>query len=500
MHVSSFQFLQKNYPELYQLAIQAERYAHSDHSSFLLKIRMFLEIWCHDVAYQHVKSVDIEPALFDKIEQLRLLSLISHETTATLHNLRAICNRGVHLAFEQSRGFCQVVEVSDNDINLCLSGIYQLAANIAGEQQSAPGAGLQLSAQAKLDAAVMQGFSGNGKASLNVVKLIHTDIKQRKAKSRYNETDVIYWLNKALTQGSFEALEYYSQLLVEKRYKQLDLKHLKYWLDEFKQLEQQADYALIAAKTYETLGEMRVAIKHYHVAAEQGCFTSLKRLQDYYIKRDDDAFFAVICLGNEHNERRSVYYFLMFHLFEFNFANHPEDAHKACLKKLKQQYLKAKAFNVEGLAYAEAVLGLYQTLNVHYSPQQAAEIIAQHWQKTPRYFKLDFAIFTKLLNEQIRAPFMVEFAQAIMPFCQESSLLAELELNLGLLQWQLSLEKTPFTAKQNSRELIKSSARRGNTDAQNMLTHLNGRFGKAAMPFHLPKFKGISKRQYANAL
>lgn len=251
MHASSFDFLQKHYSELYHLAIQAERYAHSDHSSFLLKIRMFLEIWCHDLAYQHIKSVDIEPALFDKIEQLRTLSLISHDTTSILHNIRAICNRGVHLAFDQNRGFCQVIEISDNDINQCLVGIYKLGAHIAGEQNCSPGAGLQLSAQAKLDTAVMQGFAGNGKASLSVVKLIHADIKQHKSNSRYCANDVIYWLDKALTQGNFEALEYYSQLLVEKRYKQLELKQLKFWLEQFKHLEQKAEYALIAAHTYD---------------------------------------------------------------------------------------------------------------------------------------------------------------------------------------------------------------------------------------------------------
>ncbi len=40
MDRSSFSILESKYPELYQVAIEAENYAHSDHSAFLLKIRV----------------------------------------------------------------------------------------------------------------------------------------------------------------------------------------------------------------------------------------------------------------------------------------------------------------------------------------------------------------------------------------------------------------------------------------------------------------------------
>lgn len=478
MERSSFSILGSKYPELYHVAIEAENYAHSDHSAFLLKIRMFLEIWCHEFSFQKTDQVHIEPKLFDKIEQLRLLDIIPTAICSLLHETRAICNKGVHLTFDAKRGFCQVLEISDNEVNQCLSTIFRLAALLIGEQNLSSLDGLQMSEQAKLVAAVKQGFLGDAKASLNVAKLIHSDLKLAKTKSKFTEHDLVYWLNKALAQKCNEALAFYSQLITEHRYKSITLHQLKTWLDEFKSLKNSEGFAFIAAKTHEKLGEMRTALKYYQQAAEQGCFHSIKRLQDYWISRDQDRFHAVIILGSNFNERRSVFYLLMYLAINVKFCPAAENDVQENLKELKKQYLKAKSFCVEGLAYAEALLGFYRLLGLNLTIEQFSIEVEKSWVKAPKSLMIDVAIFHELYINMVCEPFMVSIAQSSIQLCKEPDMLANLEFDLALLQARLTAERKPFTAKQNTRELLKSAARRGHKEAISVLSQLNGRFSK----------------------
>ncbi|MFN3899118.1 MAG: DUF4145 domain-containing protein [Alishewanella aestuarii] len=478
MEQSSFSILKAKYPELYHVAIEAENYAHSDHSAFLLKIRMFLEIWSHEFAYQKTTQVVIEPKLFDKIEQLKSSEIITAPIYSLLHEIRTICNKGVHLIHDWKRGFCQVLEISDNEINQCLSAIFRLSALLIGEQNLTCRDGLQISEEAKLASAVTHGFFGEGKASLTAAKLIHTDIKASKKKSQFSEYDLVYWLNKALEQQHFEAIEFYSQLVTENRYKSITLTKLKAWLEQFKDLKNNSSFALIAAKTYEKLGEMPTALKNYQIAAEQGCFHSIKRLQDYWIKRDEEQFFIFVTLGSKFNERRSVYYFLIFQILEIRKIEKADARYPQKLKDLKQQYLKAKSFCVEGLAHAEIVLSMFNLLDFSKSIDEVMIGMEKSWVSAPRCFTLDYAIFVELLNKNRFEPFMVSMAQVIMPLCTDEKRLAELEYDLALLQAQLTKERKAFLLKQNTRELLKSAARKGHKDAVSLLNQLSGRFNK----------------------
>lgn len=456
MEQSSFSILKAKYPELYHVAIEAENYAHSDHSAFLLKIRIFLEIWSHEFAYQKTTQVVIEPKLFDKIEQLKSSEIITAPIYSLLHEIRTICNKGVHLIHDWKRGFCQVLEISDNEINQCLSAIFRLSALLIGEQNLTCRDGLQISEEAKLASAVTHGFLGEGKASLTAAKLIHTDIKASKKKSQFSEYDLVYWLNKALEQQHFEAIEFYSQLVTENRYKSITLTKLKAWLEQFKDLKKNSSFALIAAKTYEKLGEMPNALKNYQIAAEQGCFHSIKRLQDYWISRDEDQFHSAILLGCDFNERRSVFYLLMFQVIEVKFCLDDKQDKEDKLKELKKQHLKAKSFCVDGLDYAEALLGAYKLLGFDLTTCEFSDAVENSWGKAPRCLTIDVAIFNELYNMMVCEPFMVNLAQSCMQLCKDQIMLSNLEYDLALLQARLTSERKPFTARQNTRELLKS--------------------------------------------
>jgi hypothetical protein len=487
MQQSSFSILKSAYPELYQLAVEAEKYAHSDHSGFLLKIRMFLEIWCHEIAYKCARQNQIEPKLFDKIEQLRTLSLIDHEQTNYVHNIRIICNKGVHITFDLKRGFCQVLEIADHEINQCLSAIYRLSALLIGEATLTAADGLRLSDLAKLDAAIAQGFMGDGKACLTAVKVMHKELQQQRHKSRYSEADLQYWLNKALHNACLEALEFYAQLVAEKRFRSFDLKTLQKWLVQFSNEHKNTVYALTAARTFEKLGDMKLALLHFNTAAENGCFHSIKRLQDYWIKRDYDVLFNVIKTGDRFNERRSVYYMLIFLIFHYSSDEFSVEEKAGFYKKLKQQYVKAKAFGVEGLGYAEALLAKFELLDFACDATMIKEKVAKHWQSAPRYFDIDYLVFSSLGALQIAEPFMIDFAQAIVPLSLKPVQTAELEFELACLQMYLTKHRKAYVAKRNSRELFKSAAKQGCREAKEMLARLNGRYGKAAAPEYLSK-------------
>ena len=485
-HSSSFDFLEQSYPELASLARAAERYAYTDHSVFLLKIRIFLEIWCHEVGYQKAKDTTIEERLFQKIEQLDKLQCIEQSTRALLHELRVLCNQGVHLSHHAERGFCHIYSLTDHDIQQSLHTLFQLALLLAPSYQANRQLGYAPCKQAELEALVAPAFLGDGDAACKLAKRIHEDLTKKKKQSAYSERDLQHWLQKALQAGCVAAVDFLSALVFEKQYRCFDLKQLQHWLQHF--LQQQPvspELLLVSAQTHEKLGSFPKALHHYQQAAEQGSFNAIKRLREYWINRDLDKFYDVLVIGNRFGERHSVYYLMTYLMIARRSPDVTDENRKLYDKDIKSQRTKIKSFGVDGLEYIQAVEQLFDWTDEGASIQKGCvDAIASGWRHAPRFGTFDKYVFRVLAQNGVEEPFMVPLAESALPTIKDNKDRGFLEMDLAILMVNLTGARKIFNHKFSSRELLKSASKRGLSDATKLLVALNSRTGKYMTRMH----------------
>lgn len=90
--MSQFDFLEQDFPELYQLCNDAEKYQNTDSGIALLKARQALEYIVRQNTIGGYENED----LFDGINELNDEGIINRDVCSLFHNVRRIANEGVH--------------------------------------------------------------------------------------------------------------------------------------------------------------------------------------------------------------------------------------------------------------------------------------------------------------------------------------------------------------------------------------------------------------------
>ena len=67
---SNYLFIEHSFLELYRLSQEVEKYYAMDHSCCLLKVRLVVELWCHDVSEKLKLHPPVSGDLINKIKQL----------------------------------------------------------------------------------------------------------------------------------------------------------------------------------------------------------------------------------------------------------------------------------------------------------------------------------------------------------------------------------------------------------------------------------------------
>ncbi len=487
MSVHNFEFVRSQHPALAQLLFDAERFLGDDSCCFLLKVRLALELWCHDFADLHGISLPLETKLAEKLELLSSQKVFPQDLLEQLMQLRQHANQAVHIQ-QDMRGRHitkqplerpQQVAVLQCLFELvCYTKRYQQPEFSAPLWQNYPKQNMRLlleTAMALSNQASMQTGEANVSACVQVSRLLLQQFEiAKKAKASGCQTalllaDVQYWLNRGLQlglqsgsgQANLEAIHYLAELAFAKKQAEFDLALLTNWLKQYQRSQPCAALDHLCGQVLERQNQLEKALKSYDKAAKAGHLPAIKRLMEYWGSRDHQQLQHYMQLGVRLNEPTALLISMALMLVDASKATEPHS--QAWLKNFKGQLVKARGMGLMGLGYID---GMCHHLGVLDYPQDdvlAGKLLLENFHKVPAYCKAALNTFYVLYGAEqyVSALQVAPKALAQLDETANRDTLAELEFDIALCLLKLHEQKTPAEFFRTPRELLQSAAKRG---------------------------------------
>lgn len=488
MSVHNFEFVRSQHPALAQLLLDAERFLGDDSCCFLLKVRLALELWCHDFADLHGIALPLETKLAEKLELLSSQKVFPQDLLQQLMQLRQHANQAVHIQ-QDMRGRhitkqplerAQQIAVLQCLFELvCYTKRYQQPEFTAPLWQNYPKQNMRLLLETALGVSVQAG-EASVSACVQISRLLLQQyVLQQFETAKKSKTapgqlalvlaDVQYWLNRGLQLGlqsgqqqiNLEAVHYLAELAFAKTHTEFNLALLTNWLKQYQRSQPSAALDHLCAQVLERQNQLEKALKSYDKAAKAGHLPAVKRLLEYWGNRDPQQLQHYLQLGLRLNEPTALLISMALMLVDASKATEPHS--QAWLKNLKGQLVKARGMGLMGLGYID---GMCHHLGVLDYPQDdvlAGKLLLENFHKVPAYCKAAINTFYVLFGaEQFKRALQVApKALAQLDETTQRDTLAELEFDIALSLLKLHEQKTPAEFFRTPRELLQSAAKRG---------------------------------------
>lgn len=476
MCVHNFEFIRHEQPALASLLREAEMLLGDDSCCFLLKIRLALELWCHDFADLHGLQLALETTLAEKLEILSSQKVFPADLLQQLMQLRQHTNQAVHIQ-QDLRGRHMTMQplerVQQVSILQCL---FELVSYTKRFQQPDselpvwlpyPKQNLRVLLTAAFD--YTNDIAAAGQAAVQLAQAIQHQLAQQKRQQQSDTatlTDLQYWLERGLRLGSSAALNMLSELVFAKQYPSFDLPMLSQWIQRYQQQQPSMQLDYLHAQLLERQHQLDKALKSYQKAADAGHHAAIKRLLEYWASRDQQQLQHYLQLGVKFNEPFALLSSMALVLVDVSKAT-AADLPAASLKTLKGYLVKARAMSIAGLGYIEGMCHHLGILGYAQDDAIASQLVQANYQKVPSYCKAAVNTFYLLLSAQQHgnAVSIASRAMAQLDENRDRDTLAELEFDIAMALLKLHELKTPVPFVKTPQQLLQSAAKRGYNNA-----------------------------------
>jgi len=489
MSVHNFEFVRSQHPALAQLLSEAERFLGDDSCCFLLKVRLALELWCHDFADLHGIPLALETTLAEKLELLSSQKVFPQDLLEQLMQLRQHANqavhiqqdvRGRHITMQPLERAQQVAVLKCLFELVCYTKRYQQPEFELPLWQVYPKQNLRLLLEMAMGVSTTASESGVSACVQLSRVLLQNYVTAKALKAPVGElalisADLQYWLNRGLQLGlqskSPAALEHLAAVVFAKTHAGLDLALLAHWLKQYQRTLPSAALDYLQAQALERQNQLEKALQSYDKAAKAGHFAAIKRLMEYWGNRDHQQLQQYLQLGLRHNEPHAMLINMALLLAGASKATAPHT--DAWLKNLKGQLIKARGMGLTGFGYIEGMCHHLGILGFAKDDALAAKLLLDNFHKVPAYCKAALNTFYVLFGaEQFHCALKVApKALAQLDDTAYRDTLAELEFDIALSLLRLHEQKTPAAFFRTPKELLQSAAKRGNAKAKLLINN-----------------------------
>ncbi len=468
MQISNFSFVKPYNKSLAAMLMDAERFLADDSCCFLLKIRLALELWCHDFADLHGIQLALETTLSEKLEILSKAKVFPEGLLKQLTQLRQYTNQAVHIQRDHVGRHITMQPLERAQQISILQCLFDLACYTARFQDMSFVAPLwQTYPKANLRALLIAAMTDDGDACAQVARqqLVHAQ-----------SDDFLYWVQRGLKLGSNEALELLTEVAFDKTYSDVDLALLNKWLVQFKKVNPNPNLDELQGRVYERQQQMEKALKSYDLAAKAGYHPAIKRLLDYWGSRCDSKLQEYLNLGIGFNEPHSLLYSMAILIATLSEEQASGDVLNAeHHQTLKQYWIKARSMGIPGVGYIEGMCHNLGLLGFTQDPQLAAQLVKAHFHKLPAYCMAAVNTFMVLFEAEQYADLIKVAPKALGQLSERGSQeeIGKMESDIALALVRLFEAKTPVQFAKTPRQLMQSAARRGYVPAKHVVVACN---------------------------
>ncbi len=463
MQASNFLFVGTYNKELAKMLVDAERYLADDSCCFLLKIRLALELWCHDFADLHGIQLSLETRLCEKLEILSSQKIFPEGLLLQLNQLRQDTNQAVHIKRDGLGRHITMQPLDRGQQIAVLKCLFDLVCYTARYQDDEFTAPLwQQYPKLNLRTVLNLAMAGDGDACAQVAQLQLTH-KQ--------SDDFIYWINRGLKLGSKAALELLTEVTFAKTYTEVDLAFLSTWLKQFNKTQPSPVLDELMGRVYERQQLLDKALQSYDKAAKAGNHAAIKRLLDYWGSRCQQRLKDYLNVGVRFNEPHALLNSMAMLIGQISKAQLSGDVEAADLKTLKSHWIKARGMGISGLGYIEGMCHQLGLIGFELDTKRAAELLVDHYQKLPSYCFAAVNTFTVLFDSALYAELIKVAPKALNQLSEQGTQddVGQMECDIALALVRLHEAKTPVQFTKTPKQLLQSAARRGYAPANGLL-------------------------------
>ena len=467
--------------------MDAERFLGDDGCCFLLKIRLALELWCHDFADLHGITLTIETTLAEKLELLSNQKVFPDNLLQQLMQLRQHTNQAVHIQQDLRGRHITMQPLERAQQTAMLKCLFDLVCYTKRYQQpdydlplwrAYPKQNVRLLVESALDLSDKEG-DASVVACVQLTRLLLAELEAAKAAKAPSSqladlrVDMQYWLSRGLRLGlrcsSLEALNQLTVLVYAKNQVDFDLALLSHWLKQYQHNQPSAALDYLSAQVLERQNQLEKALKSYDKAAHAGHHGALKRLIEYWGSRCQDRLQHYLQQGLKYNEPTAMLINMALMLVDASQTQHAMSVSHTdvWLKNLKGQLVKARGMGLAGLGYIDGICHHLGILDYAKDEQLAAQLLLDNFHKVPAYCKAALNTFYLLFSaEQYHSALKVApKALAQLDNKAHCETIAMLEFDIAMSLLKLHQLKTPVEFFKTPRELLNSAARRGYSQA-----------------------------------
>jgi len=485
---SNYGFLEGSFPEIYRVSQEVEKYYSTDHSCCLLKARLFIELWCHEVGDILKLKPPVYGDLVNKIKQIEMTGKIPDYLIADLNNIRREANRSAHITLRMDGQWSSDWSLSQTKLKSLMLSMFDLAKYLTFQLRKVSELQIQewqepvcKQVEGELCHAALLGnkdaaFSLARSASLSMQAIIlksksKSSCVDKKDKLYTLQRDLSYFLDKAHRLGHKETwLEYansYSKKLlkcpenqsIESCYK----KALKIDLTG----ESAFHYGAYLLKNNQSIKGLDL-IKQ---AAEKMHHEAIIYLQEYYYKKEENEYTNWVAAGVEAQEPRS---FLLD--FEYKLSQFELDLHNELLKKkAKSAFINAKARQIKGIVYYQAYCTYRGYWGNSSDIDENLKSMVENYKQLPAFLHYEDVLFNAIVKKEQFTETAIEIASHALLACTEEKRKAQMKFDFAMLIWKELLKDRSVQTPLGMKQLIREAAREGSQEADQFIKSPKGK-------------------------
>ncbi len=478
--LNNYAFIEQAYPELYKLCCQVDEYFSKDASCCLLKIRLFLELWCHEYAKHYDVSLSVNDDLCVLITQLKNQCDLDDFSLDHLNKLRLESNKALHIRRDYLQRFRVDVELSAQKMKSLVAMVHQLTLVLMDTTVDEVGI-WQAPVNCDDTDLMVKALNGNADASLSIAKCLMARLKKaEQAKNidskcyKQDKQDLNYWLNKAEHQGSLDCWFVYAQASAAKYLPAENTQQVERY---FKQALKHDDTGDVYWHFYQYLslsGRNSWALLQLNAAGNKGHEQALNKLQSINANKNKDQYEQWFKRGIELNNKQA----LVVDVFNKMRCSVADEANDLLKKRFRSAYIKAQAYQVKGFGFIKGFCLYHSLMNLDAEPSQGIDLMIAEKSSLPDYLNAEsvlFSVFSKEDEFQEQALDLLPYVlyQTESPQAQAQLKYDAAVILMNVLKTKGSI-KTPFPLK----VLLRESASEGCKQA---LDFICTPLGKAVM-------------------
>ncbi len=400
----NFLFLKEGLEEMYLQATLAERYFDSDPQSSLAKIRLFVEIACHELGKYFSLQPPVHGDLANKIKMLETSQCIDNWVVDAMTTLRIEGNRSVHMT-EVNGNFIAKLEVSSCRMHQYMQSMYEIAGYVAAKILKTdhneitgwhPPQGCELSDQ------VSSALKGNRAATFSLASRYFDELlamtkktgsERWWTKNQYSDrqADLNYWLEKSHKQGHAESWLLFAKCYANKLLPEQGERTAKFCFKKAVKDDEMGSAAFEFGCYLQINEEGKLGLTYIEKAAIKGHHDALNFMLENTIKTEN--YDKWLNLSLKHKVLTSFTCDAFYKLERYQLD--PSECH---LKQLRSAIVNADSRRSPGIKFVKAYAE--QHIFNKLDDETATTMMVDSYQELPPYLWFEYKLFTQLAEKK----------------------------------------------------------------------------------------------------